>query len=391
MIAFIEEVIAQCGGRVPGSPEEWRAQNIYKEKVSAFSHLVIEQEFTARMNAKFASMKWFCLVLYLCLALYWWQPLVAFVLALANAILYLGHVVTYRDWLDFLFPAGKSKNVTAVLEPQGEVRSTLIVAGHMDSVYEFQWWYKLKDLGGLLTFVGSFLFLVYAVFLGVVLAIDTTLYSGPAFYVWLALVALSPATLVLFFIHGNIKVDGAIDNLSGVATALETGRRFAQPGTKGTSTLQHTRLKLVSFGAEEPGLMGSKAYVRDNYEELVHEKAVLINVDSIKASNLLAIARSELNVLVKYPKDLVTTMQQSFVACGLNPKAFDVPIGASDAARFAMKGLPALTLVGIETDRLDFTYHTRHDKLDNVDPEGLEKTQEVLKHFITEWDKRLMD
>lgn len=386
MLSFIAEVIAECGGRVPGSPEEKRAQQIYAERVSAFTDNVITQEFTACMNAKFASMKLFCLVYYICLGLYWFAPMVALMLAAVNAVFFLGHVVTYRDWLDFMFPKGTSLNVTAVLEPQGEVKSTILVAGHMDSVYEFQWWYKLKNLGGFLTFVSGFLFPLYAIFLTVALAVGAELYAGAAFYFWLFFAFMSPATLVMFFIHGSVKVDGAIDNLSGVATALEVGKRFAHPAERGKSILQHTRLKLVSFGAEEPGLMGSKAYVRENFEELKREGAILLNVDSVKETHLLAIVRSELNVLVKYPKELVTKMQASFSAAGVKPKAFDLSIGASDAARFGMKGLPALTIAGIESDRLDPTYHTRLDKLEAIAPEAMEKTQEILKDFIIKWD-----
>lgn len=387
MLNFIEEVISRHGGRIAGSEEEKLAQEYVKELFGKFTGNVYQQEFSCPMNAKFASMKLFCLVFYVCLGLYWVSLPAAAVLALINAIFFLGHVVTYRDWLDVIYPNGTSSNVTAVLEPKGEVRSTILVAGHIDSVHEFQWWYKLKHLGGVLTFVSGLLISLLAIFY-------LTLWAGGwagmtwPLYVWLFFLAMAPTTIVMFSIHGKLKVDGAIDNLTGVATALEVGRRFVDPDQPGKSKLQYTRLKLVSFGAEEPGLKGSGAYVQQNYDELKKENAVLLNVDSIKETSKLAIVRSELNVLVKYPKDLVLRMQQSFEACGVPPKAFDLTLGASDAARFAMKGLPALTIVALESDRLDPTYHTRLDKIGEIEPAAMEKTQEILAYFIEQWDKQ---
>lgn len=389
MLNFIEEVISRHGGRIAGSEEEKLAQEYVKELFGKLSGNVYQQEFSCPMNAKFASMKLFCGVFYLCLVLYWISLPAAAILALVNAIFFLGHVVTYRDWLDVLYPNGTSSNVTAVLEPKGEVRSTILVAGHIDSVHEFQWWYKLKHLGGVLTFFSGLLISLLAVFYTTIWLAGWGGASWPL-YVWLGFLLLAPTTIVMFSIHGKLKVDGAIDNLTGVASALEVGRRFVDADNPGSSILQHTRLKLVSFGAEEPGLKGSGAYVKANYGELKKERAVLLNVDSIKETSKLAIVRSELNVLVKYPKDLVKRMQDSFEACGVPPKAFDLTLGASDAARFGMKGLPAVTIIGLDSDRLDPTYHTRLDKIEYIEPEAMEKTQEILAHFIKRWDQELM-
>lgn len=388
MIEFISEIVNKFGGRVPGSPEEWAAQDVYKEKMSAYTNDVREHEFTAAMNAKFAGMKIFSVIYVVCLGLYWVDLRVAAALAVVNGIVFLGHVVTYNDWLDFLFPKKKSKNITAVLEPKGEVRSTIIVAGHMDSVYEFQWWYKLKDLGGALTFISSFAIVLQGIFY----AIFWIMWDGPGSWstiAWGVFVLLAPTLIVLYTIHGKTKVDGATDNLTGVAMAYATGRAYADPLHKGTSSLQHTRLKLVSFGAEEPGLMGSGAYVRDFEKEFKDEKAILLNIDSIRELDKLAIVRSELNLYVWHPKDLVAQVQTSFEACGVPGQAFDLTIGASDAARFSRKKIPALTIVGIDNKRLDHTYHTRLDTVDQIDPASLDKTLEILQHFINQHDKTL--
>lgn len=388
MYDFVKEVTETLGGRVPGSPEEKQAQQMYKKRMLDFTDDVAEHHFEAPMNAKFASMKLFCLVYYAMLVLYWFNLPVATGIAIVSAIFFLGHVVTYRDWLDFLYPKGTSLNVTATLEPLDEVRSTILVAGHIDSVYEFQWWYRLKTLGGALTFISGLLFTLQAVYYAVVQFGGFDIAGWPQIG-WWVLVALAPITIVMFTIHGKTKVDGASDNLSGVAVAMGTGSHFAHASEKGRSTLKHTRLKLVSFGAEEPGLKGSGAYVRDFKDQLLEDKAVLLNVDSVRLVDKLSIASSESNVLVRYPKDLIEKMKLSFEANGVPGRAFDVSIGASDAARFGMRGIPATTIVGIDTTRLDHTYHTRLDTIENLDPAALDKTRDILVHFISTWDEQL--
>lgn len=52
----------------------------------------------------------------------------------------------YRDVLtNFPGKLQTSSNVEATIEPTGEVKSTLIFSGHMDSTLEYRWWYKYGE------------------------------------------------------------------------------------------------------------------------------------------------------------------------------------------------------------------------------------------------------
>lgn len=75
--------------------------------------------------------------------------------------------------------------------------------------------------------------------------------------------------------HDTAFGPGAADNSSGVAAVLELARYFA----KREQPLPF-RMKFVTFGGEETGLLGSKAYLMKHLEEL-KKCELLFNVDTI--------------------------------------------------------------------------------------------------------------
>ena len=385
MSAWIGGIIERFGGRPPGSAAEAAAQTWLAQEWSAWCDAVETQPFIAALEAKFHALKWFCRAFYLCLALYWVSLPAATLLAALNAILFLGHFVAYRDWLDPLYRRSPSLNVIGTLEPSEPAQHTILIAGHMDSVYEFQWWYRLGHWGAVLTVASGFLIGLQPVFYG--LAWGLRLSGTTAGHLLGALfVLLAPITVVYFSLHGPTLVDGAIDNLSGLAIADAVGRHFAQARAQGRG-LRRTRLRLISFGSEEAGLKGSYAYARAHVAQLREERAVLVNVDSIKSAESLFIATSEPNLLVRYPPWLVARLSAAFQAVGVPVQTAAVTIGASDGASFARRGLPAVTIFGLNPKRLDPTYHTRLDTLANLDPAALTAVERALIQFIEAWDQ----
>lgn len=382
MITFIETVIGRFGGRLAGSKQEKQAQQYVKEHLQSLGAKAEIQPFKAALTAKFLALKLFTFIYFVCLVLYWVSMPVAVVLAVVNGILFFGHFLSYRNWLDFLFPQMESSNVHATLEPQGEVRQTIVVAGHMDSVREFQWWYYLKNFGGILTIIGGALFVVQAPML-----LSGWLIGGVWGNVaWVILAVFAPATFSMFAMHGKKVVDGAMDNLTGVAMAVEMAKVFADDSQPGKSRLQHTRLRLVSFGSEECGLRGSSAYAKQNREVLIKENALLVNIDTIKDKEHLSIIKSELNTQVRYDKGIVAAINQAFIDSGVPVKHINLSVGATDGSAFGMQKLPAVSIIGMDSSQFDPCYHTRLDKLENLKPEALEALKTVLVNFIEGWD-----
>jgi len=389
---FISDIIRRFGGRLAGSLEEDHAQDHMLSLLAAFCDTARKQSFRVPVTSMHESLKIFCAGFWLALFLYRVSLPAAFIVSLANAVLFVGHFLTYRFWLDPLFKRSWSSNVEGVIEPRQEVKATLIFAGHMDSTTEYQWWYTLKNFGGFLTWLSGFLITLLPLFYLLALAVSQAAWKNA---VWDIFSVLSPATFSLFFMRSNRVVPGAQDNLSGVAIAMGAAMALAgedagsaQNG-KRVPLLSHTRIKVLSFGSEEPGLRGSAAYVHAFRQDLLQENAVLINADGIMRTRDLRVVRGELTSLVRYPESLVQRLQTAFAECSQPARPVYLPIGATDAASFAMRGLPAVSIVGLPTGKLDPAYHTRLDTPDAVDPQALEKVKDILVRFAVQWDKDL--
>ena len=383
---FVAEIISRFGERYPGSDGEAAAQQWIAEQWSAefAGESVDQQPFKAATTAKFQSLKLFFGIYYICLALAWFDLTAAFILSLINTILFLGHFVMYRDWLDRFWPHQDSSNVIATLEPENEVRSTILVAGHVDAATEFQWWYRFGHPGLVLTVLAGFFPVIATVGYGIWMMQTGSFSAVSQPWFWYFLLATAPITLTMFSLHGKGTVDGAIDNLSGVAVAREVGLRFA--GQPGKSELKHTRLKLISFGCEECGLKGSRAYASRNAELLRQEGAVLLNMESFRNDQHFTLLNAELFTGARYPEVLNKRMEESFRACGHEVSIGPLPIGATDATSLAAAGIPSTCVIGLDSSKLDETYHTRRDNLDNLDPVGMVAMADVLEDFIRKWD-----
>lgn len=376
MIAFIQEIITQFGGRYFGSQQEKQAQEYVATVLKKYCDDVVVEEFESALESHFQSLKIFCITYVFVLILFKVDVRIAAFIGILNAVLFLGHFVTYRHWLDFLFTKKPSWNVIGNIEPIEEPTSTLIVAGHIDSVKEFKWWYKLKQTGAVLSVIAGFLIALLGVYALLSLFIHAIWFS----YIWWFFVIASPILIVFYDMHGKKVVEGASDNLTGVALAVEMAKIFS------LKKLQNTRLRIISFGAEEAGLRGAFAYARKHKKQLKEENAFLLNLDTIKDLEHLTIGLSETNTLVKYDKKYVDLLQTSFDAMQVKCKQLALHVGASDGSAFAIEGFPAICVIGMDSEHLDPCYHTRLDTVDCINPAAMEAAKKVFMHFIEKWD-----
>lgn len=386
MINLIQEIIEKCGPRPSGSAAEQKAQQIVADKCRALTNNVQVHFFEDYLQARFGKLKYYCILYLVALAIYFFIPFAAFGIAFINALVFVLDFMMYRSVLSsFPGPKQKSCNIEATLEPQGVATSTLIFSGHTDSVYEFKWWYKLGQSGATLTVIAGILLVTFPITL-LIAAIfpQEDLFQ---FFV-LGYAALSPALVVYFDMHGSNPVDGACDNLSGVAIAYEIFKKFADEKNRGKSVLQNTRLKFVSFGCEETGLTGSFNYVEQQKEILKTENTHLINIDSIRLPEEVIVIEQEMMSGTNYSTDLINRIQHSFKEKSIPLKTGKTPIGGTDGVPFNRAGIPAVSIIGLSMKKLDPTYHTRRDTIENLNPLALENTMNGLVQFVKNWDSK---
>jgi hypothetical protein len=378
---LITNIISRFGGRLSAGEAERNAQLYLKSLFEKFCNKVEQQEFTVAPDAAFGSLKIFFGIYYFCLFLFWFNVPLAFAISVVNTILFVGHFVTYGWWLDPFYPKQSSLNIIGTIEPEKETKQILIISAHIDSATEFQWWFKWKKAGLILTILSGFLLPLYTIFLGVSIFAPHSYSLVYADLIYWFFILTAPMTVTLFSIHGDRVVDGANDNLSGIAVIYETGKYFS------VENLKHTRLHIVSFGCEELGLKGAAAFVRQ-YPESLKGQTAIVNIDSIKDPSEFHIVTGETMILATHSRKLNAALKESFDATGVKVDLRKIPFGGTDAAVFSKNGFEATNITAMSFDDLDPTYHTRLDTVDTVNEQAMELCKKALVYFINDFDQK---
>ena len=66
--------------------------------------------------------------------------------------------------------------------------------------------------------------------------------------------------------------------------------------------------------------------------------------------------------------------------------------GSTDAAEFVKAGIPALSIIGLDTTFTsgNVPYHTRFDTVDKIEPEAVLACMQIAEQFILDIDKSLI-
>jgi aminopeptidase YwaD len=387
----IQDIITRFGPRLAGSQAERGAQEYIASQMQQLTGDVQIETFQAPLSAKFGKMKWYAIGYMISLVLFLFSPVGAMITSLICGIVLVCDLMRNDGIADFLFPLETSRNVSATLEPQGTVTSTLIFSGHIDSTLECAWWYRYKTYGAHITIAAGLLIALFPVFAVWFVTSGQMFPAQPGevtanVLIYFLFVLLSPLTVIYFSFHGDIVVDGASDNLSGTIISKNVVSAFADPDHKGMSTLKNTRIRFISFGAEEKGLRGSTAYCRKHLRTLQDENAYLVNIDSIRLANEISIVTGEMMSFVIFDERLVSKTEKAFHALNIPYKKGMLPMGGTDAIPFQQRRIPSLSIIGMNMKSLDPTYHTRLDTIDNVEQAALDNVKSGLIELIKEWD-----
>jgi Zn-dependent M28 family amino/carboxypeptidase len=182
-------------------------------------------------------------------------------------------------------------------------------------------------------------------------------------------------------------VPGAGDNLVSSGILVHVAGALRQRLAANADALAGTRVILVSFDAEESGLRGSRAFVRDNRELLRSLPTVNLNLESFYELKELAYLVTDLNGNVKLSRPLTEALARGLADEGLKAKPMEMifGMGATDAAEFAKVGIPATTLLAIPANPLGggrVLYHTRDDLPENLEPAVIDAAARVVLRMV---------
>ncbi|MCX7030099.1 MAG: M28 family peptidase [Spirochaetes bacterium] len=129
--------------------------------------------------------------------------------------------------------------------------------------------------------------------------------------------------------------------------------------------LRSTRIRILSFDAEEAGLRGASAYFRAHAAELKRLPCVHLNFDSLYRLGDLQVLTSDINGTVKLSRPVVDQLIACAKDCGFEMRTFGMIFGAggTDAAESARASIPSTSIIAIPTEivRDGLVYHTARD------------------------------
>jgi aminopeptidase YwaD len=388
-LRWTKDTIDRFGARLAGTQSCLNTAISIREELEGICGTAWIETFTAHPLAFMNFYKINVCVYLLCLlALIYNQPLAAAVgllFIMSTGMLEFGF---YREFFDRLFPKKTCANVWAKLEPQGPVRQQVIISGHHDSPQELLFLLRFQKLFALRVFapdlfhIGGIIFCLGWVF------IQSASGQPPVFASALKVFMVTGLLFVVpkFFLVWSKVSPGAGDNLIASAMTIQTARQFAcQPGD-GLSSLRHTRLIFISFDAEESGLRGSRAFVRQHEAELRSVPTYMLNMDTIYNADQLQFLVSDLNGYVKLSQETAEQCQQIARQAGYPARLTRMLFGggSTDAAELAKVGVKATTLIAMPTEiiRDGLVYHTLQDTIERVEPAAVQACLQIAQEFI---------
>ena len=388
------KVIAEVGPRESAEASERAAQDYVAEHMTGVADEVAKEEFDVHPKA---FMGWVLIdgilmilsALLLTLTLFGvvgkGALIAAFIMTLISVALILGEFLFYKEFLDPFFPKRTTYNVLATRKAAGETKRRVVIAGHIDSAYE--WYYTYLGGGKFLTTM-----LVYEIgslVLNLVLDILVLCGVGGIVMKILAIITIPAFICVLFFVNWFRVVPGANDNLTGVFAAMAVLRYFVDNDIR----LEHTEIIAAADACEEAGLRGAKAFAKKHaaeYQKEYEEKGIetiCIAVDTLRDYDYMGIYNKDMSGTVKLDAEAAALVKKASSIAGLDLDYANVFFGSSDAAALQQGGLKACCLAAMDPTPSNY-YHTRRDTPDNMDPRCIVAGVDTLLEAVYLFDEK---
>ena len=325
---------------------------------------------------------------------FFWFPLVTLILTAALLIFAVPQIILYREWFDPFFPKSTSRNVYSIIDPPGGakyVRATLVLSAHIDSSWHCPPFAEKSHLAR------------YKLNYGVISAIMLLLLSaarlgGTAFLgllpwsMWWTMLVVPLLYPGFYFLFRYLVYDkavaspGAMDDLSGIAVTLGLAKIYRAQRKKRPRNI---RILLVAFGAEEAGLRGSRAFIRQHRNDLLSGNVWVLNVDGVADKDEFLCIEGEAWQMVRYDREYVKMVESLMKEMGLRYTRWIMDAGGTDGAEFAKAGITRAITVVAQDRTPRSNYHTCYDTLERLDPEAMSLMNDLCMGIIEKIDARV--
>lgn len=393
----ITKICNKIGPRKPGSPEEHRAQQWFEKDMKNYCDETKIEEFTLHRQG-FMGFIPFTVVCGIASVFVNWfvSSIGAIVLCVLALIPLIFEFLMYKQFDDFLFPKQTSHNMIATRKPSGEVKKRFIMIGHSDSQFEWKLNYLLGGLqakvfveipaavGLIIQTIITIVCIVIGAMNGSVGAVKDIEVYRPLFITLFVIscIFIPFEFCFIFFQSWTKSVPGASDNLSGCYVGMATMKALGEADVR----FENTEVVMICSGSEEAGLRGAKAYSKAHEQELKDIPTIVVAMDTFRDLETMAVYDRDLSGTLKHHDGVKKLVHDACANCGFDVKYESVYIGASDAAAFTQRGIPATGFAAMDPAPPRY-YHTRLDTPENLRPDCIEVGIEIMIEALCMYDK----
>ncbi|MHA1263629.1 MAG: M28 family metallopeptidase [Candidatus Helarchaeota archaeon] len=416
MYNFIDNICKNIGPRLATKPEEHKCIEVIEKELSQYCDETFTQEFkTAYLAYPRGLLRWgggLCMIGFF--FLFTVIPWLCAVLSITGLFLAITELLFLKDYLDIFYDKGISKNVFGRIKPSsGTPKKYLIFGGHSDSALEL----PFAKLGvdamqrrmflaiglGIFGILWSIIKVVIPCAFGCVIIHPFFLISVLDIVFICIFIPWFIFFLYIYFgFFGSQMVEGANDNLSGVAVACAIAKYLKDVGYRP----KNVEILCGSFGAEEAGQRGSRAFVEQTPKEILDNSYTVV-LESVGGGEGVGILKAEtmyLTVNKKFPfihpirhdPEVYDRVYKAYEKChekkkGLPPlQLAEAKFAGTDAVRFSEKGYPACAIVaGLITTFFLKNWHSPEDVPENLNKEIMHFVLNIALEFIELVDNEL--
>ena len=168
--------------------------------------------------------------------------------------------------------------------------------------------------------------------------------------------------------------DGVVDNWTGAALLSSLYEGMAQ------QVRRHT-FRFVAFTAEEQGMLGSQAYVKQ-IQAAREPVSAMVNMDT------LGLGETEVWISHADPR-LVRLFDVALKTVGLKATGMDVErIGSTDSESFRERKIPAITIHSLTQQTLR-VLHSSDDRIEKVNRDAYYRSYRTILFYLAVLDAKL--
>ena len=392
----IEYICENFGPRITGSEADLKTCDYIEDKFKTLTPNVETETFPVVGRALQNLILFLVWGYFVSVISYFFMAPLALLLAILMLLIYYLARFKNKNLINLLVKKDRSRNIIASFKTDKEPSRILIFSGHHDSAFHMPLFEKkLKQialiqnsaiLGIVMLVVASIWKTIYFIpqinpplylfsyNLGS-LPVDWFIFPDVIFV--LALIGLVFGFYFMSKMVTKTPLYGANDNLTSVSMLFAIGEYL------NSNPPQNIEIRLISFGAEEPGLVGSKHYVDKRIDEL--DKAININFETL-GSGTLGIILKEKDNNVQHDEGLVGYLQGIGDKHGFDLPAKKIHYGNTDAGSFTKRGLPATTIFAFGANDVFDLWHSTEDIPENLNEDLLQQAYDYVIKVIEEYD-----